>query len=198
MILKTIIIKNSNKKILEFLKKENKRKRIMRKPDYRKCLVLDSGYMPRQIITSERAFVVSLKGNANIIHNHPEKFGLVNPDLEIYRPSVIVVPKYINTHFYKLPPTRDNIFKRDDYTCVYCGYNDMRAMTLDHVIPKSKGGEDTWENLVTACRGCNSEKDNLTIEEWGKEHPNPKRPHRLMFLKKLTYIPEEWKKYLLI
>ena len=103
----------------------------MRKPDYRKCLVLDSGYMPRQIITSERAFVVSLKGNANIIHNHPEKFGLVNPDLEIYRPSVIVVPKYINTHFYKLPPTRDNIFKRDDYTCVYCGYNDMRAMWSD-------------------------------------------------------------------
>ena len=100
----------------------------MKKPDYRKCLVLDSGYMPRQIITSERAFVVSLKGNANIIHNHPEKFGLVNPDLEIYRPSVIVVPKYINTHFYKLPPTRDNIFKRDDYTCVYCGYNDMRAV----------------------------------------------------------------------
>lgn len=170
----------------------------MKKIDFRKCLVLDSSYLPRQIVTSERAYVVSLKGNADILHEHPEKFGLVNPELEIFRPSVIRVPRFINLDIHKVPCNRDNVFRRDNYTCVYCGEDDARAMTLDHVIPKSKGGKDTWENLVTACKPCNSEKNDLTIEEWGREDPNPRRPHYLMFLKNLGQIPEEWKKYLLV
>jgi hypothetical protein len=148
-------------------------------------------------VTSERAYVVSLKGNADILHEHPEKFGLVNPDLEIFRPSVIRVPRFINLDIHKVPCNRDNVFKRDNYTCVYCGEDEIRAMTIDHVIPKSKGGKDTWDNLVTACKPCNSEKNDLTIEEWGKEHPNPKRPHYLMFIKHLGTIPKDWEQYLL-
>ena len=170
----------------------------MSKINYKRCLELNSAYLPTKIINSDRAFILYLKGNAEIIHSHPETFKLVNPSLEIYRPSVIRVNKYFNGKIHKVKFSRDNVFKRDNYTCVYCGEDEPRAMTIDHVIPKSKGGEDSFENCVTACRPCNAEKDDLTIEEWGREHPNPRRPHYLMMLKTLEYIPESWMKFLLI
>ena len=71
-------------------------------------------------------------------------------------------------------------------------------MTIDHVIPKSKGGEDSFENCVTACRPCNADKDDLTLEEWGREHPNPYRPHFLQMMKHIDYVPQDWLKYLIL
>ena len=168
------------------------------KREFKKCLVLDSSYMPRQIIESTRAYVIFSKGNAEIVADHPETFNLADPNRIIHRPSIIRVHKFINLDITRVPYSRDNVFKRDNYTCVYCGEDEPRAMTIDHVIPKSKGGEDSFENCVTACRPCNAEKDDLTIEEWGREHPNPRRPHYLMMLKTLEYIPESWMKFLLI
>lgn len=162
---------------------------------YKKTLVLDSSYLPRSIITTERAFVISYKGNAEIVYEHPESFKLVNPNLDILKPSVIRVYKYINVPFQKVPLSRLNIYKRDNYECVYCGNTDKRTLTLDHVIPKSKGGKDSWENLVTACKKCNLEKSDLTIEEFGKEIPKPIRPHYIMLLNKVDYLPDEWKKF---
>jgi 5-methylcytosine-specific restriction endonuclease McrA len=180
-----------------------KEKESKMKIDYSKCLELNSAYMPTKIISSDRAFIVSLKGNAEIIHHHidkegnPIKFGLVNPELEIFRPSVIRTKKYFDSRFHHVKYSRENVFKRDDYTCVYCGTRDRKDCTIDHVIPQSKGGKDSFENCVTACKKCNQEKDDLTIKEWGREDPNPKRPHYLMILNNLGTIPEEWKKYLL-
>jgi CRISPR/Cas system Type II protein with McrA/HNH and RuvC-like nuclease domain len=162
---------------------------------YRKTLVLDSGYIPRSVISSERAFVISYKGNAEIVEEHPESFKLVNPNLDIPKPSIIRVYKYINVPFQKVALTRENIYKRDNYECVYCGQSDKRTLTLDHVIPKSKGGKDVWENLVTACKKCNLEKADLTLEEYGKTIPKPFRPHYLMLLKKVDYLPDGWRKY---
>lgn len=172
-----------------------------RKKEFYKTLVLDSSYMPRQVIDSLRAYVVFSKGNAEIVANHTEKIKLVNPELIILRPSIIRVKKYINLDITRVPYSRENVFKRDNYTCVYCGYDcskDKRVLSLDHVLPQSKGGEDSFENCVTACKGCNWEKDDLTIEEWGREHPNPRRPHYLMMMKTLDYIPEAWMKFMLM
>jgi len=169
--------------------------------DYRRCLVLDSSYMARSIITTERAFVISYKGNAQILEEHPESFGLVNPNLDIGKPSIIRVPKYIKQDFHKVPLTRENIYRRDNYECVYCppGTDHFKNdLTLDHVLPQSKGGKDTWDNLVTACKQCNHTKADLLIEELGLEHPNPKRPHYLMLMKSIGYIPPEWKPYLFL
>lgn len=163
---------------------------------YTKALVIDSSHTARSIITTERAFVISYKGNAEIIHNHPESFKLVNPLLDIKKPSVIKVSKYVKLAYQKVPLNRENIYKRDNYQCVYCPETDRRLFTIDHVEPKSKGGQNTWENMVTACKSCNSEKADLTLEEYGKEIPIPKRPHYLMLMKQLHYIPEEWKYYL--
>ncbi len=163
-----------------------------------KCLVLDQSYTPRSIISSERAFVIYFKGNAEVVHNHDEVFKLVNPELIINKPSIIRVPNYIRRENQKVPVTRANIFKRDGYKCVYCGEFIKGGMSLDHVIPKSKGGQDSFENLVTCCMPCNHEKDDLSVEEWGKTHPKPKRPHYLMLLKTTPNIKEEWKPFLLL
>lgn len=165
----------------------------------KKCLELNSGYMPSKIIDSDRAFILYLKGNAEIVHEHDEFFNLVKPEHKIKRPSVIRVKKYFTDNkFVNVKYSRENVFKRDGYTCVYCNKRDRNDCTVDHVLPRSKGGEDSFENCVTSCTRCNREKDDLTIKEWGREHPNPKRPHYLMLISNIEEnIPDDWKKYLL-
>jgi hypothetical protein len=165
---------------------------------YSKTLVLDSSYIPRSIISSLRSFVIVYKGNASIVQNHDATFNMCDPTVILHKPSIIRVPKYVNTRHVSVPLTRDNVFKRDEWTCVYCGQTNRKVLTLDHVIPQSKGGPNSWENLVTACRKCNGEKADLSLEEYGKEIPNPKRPHYLMLMKTIDHIPEEWKDYLFI
>lgn len=174
---------------------------------YRKCLVIDNAHIARSVISTERAFVISYKGNAEIIAEHPESFGLVNPELTIMKPSIIKVNLYVDIRQQKVPLNRENIYKRDNYECVYCGNGKRHLLTLDHVDPQAKGGGNTWDNLVTACFDCNQEKADLTIEEYvekvmeeGRDitWPDPKRPHYLMLMKKLEYLPEEWKHYLFL
>lgn len=164
---------------------------------YQKTLVVDSSFIARSIISTERAFVISYKGNAEVVAEHPETFNLVNPELTIYKPSIIRVFKYVKQTMHKVPLTRENIYRRDNYECVYCGCSTQKLLTLDHVIPQSKGGKNTWDNLVTACKACNSEKADLTLAEYGKEIPEPKRPHYLMLLRAVHEIPKEWEPFLL-
>lgn len=168
--------------------------------DYRKTLLLDSSYMAKGVISSERAFVIYYKGNCEIIDSYPEKFGLVKKDIDILKPAVILVKSYIEvTGDQKVALNRENIYKRDNYECVYCQTSyPIKNLTLDHVLPQSKGGPDTWENLVTACKKCNNMKADLTLLELGVDIPKPSRPHYLMLLKKIEHIPEEWKPYLFI
>lgn len=164
-----------------------------------KTLVLNSSYMATHIIDSTRAFVVVYKGNAEVISNHNSFFKTPKTYNLYSRPSIIRVNKWIRMDYAKVPLTRENIYKRDNYRCVYCGDNRRINFTLDHVIPKSKGGTDTWDNLVTACKSCNSEKGDLMIEEWGRENPKPIRPHHILLVQKNSIsIPDEWKPYLFI
>lgn len=164
----------------------------------KKTLVIDTSYIARSIVTTERAFVISYKGNADIIEEYDESFKLVNPHLDIKKPSIIKVRSYVDAPFQKVALTRENVFRRDGYECVYCGSDNKRTLTIDHVVPQSKGGSNTWENLVTACKSCNHEKSDLTLKEFGKKIPQPKRPHYLMLVKQMGEIPKEWKPYLFL
>lgn len=180
------------------------------KNKFSQTLLLDSSFMPKDVVDSKRAFAIwykyankdrsdhdfEKKGNCEILHNHPAKFGLVKKEIEIFKPSVIRVKSYIPISYSKVPLTRINIFKRDNWTCIYCGDTRKNRMTVDHIIPQSKGGPNTWENMITACKKCNHEKSDLDLEEYGKEIIIPHRPHALMLLKKVKYIPYVWKKYL--
>ena len=165
---------------------------------YQKTLVVDSSYIARSVISSERAFVINYKGNAEVLYEYPEHFKVVDTSLKLKKPSVIRVFTYVNLTIQKVPLTRYNIFRRDNHQCVYCGESNKKVLTLDHVVPQSKGGPNTWSNLVTACKRCNNEKDDLTLEEYGKDIPKPQRPHYLMLIKQLTHIPEEWKPFLFL
>ncbi len=90
-----------------------------------------------------------------------------------------------------------NIFRRDNHQCAYCGKKGGN-LTIDHVIPKSKGGNDSWENLITACVKCNNHKGNLTPEEAEMELLFvPYKPNRIIFLANTVNKMEEvWKPYL--
>lgn len=164
--------------------------------NYHKTLVVDSSYTARGIISTERAFVISYKGNAEVLEIYPETFKLVNPQLVINKPSIIRIHRYVKQAIHKIPLTRENIYRRDHFKCVYCGDDERETLTLDHVQPRSKGGVDAWNNLVTACRRCNIEKSDLTLQEYGKSIAEPKKPHFIALLRAAHYIPKEWEPYL--
>jgi len=124
-------------------------------------LVLNYDYTPLNVTSVKRGFVLVDKGKAEIIKSDD------NPIMSGYKkyvkPVIIRLLKYIR-HFNRvLRANRNRIYKRDNYTCVYCGSE--RHLTLDHVIPKSRGGKNDWNNLVTSCQKCNLKKADRTPEE---------------------------------
>ena len=163
---------------------------------FNKTLVLDSSYVPRGIITSFRGFVITFKGNAEVIKNHEAKFKIVNKEVEYYKPSIIRVDHYVNTKVQKVSLSRDNVFKRDGGRCVYCGSNNRRDLTIDHLVPQSKGGKNTWDNLVTSCFKCNNSKGDMDLKEFMDIELSPKKPHYLVLMRSIGHIPDEWKPYL--
>jgi 5-methylcytosine-specific restriction endonuclease McrA len=147
-----------------------------------KILVLNADYMPVNVTTLKRGFKLVYKGKAEVV-KHIENNPIVTSNKIINRPSVIRLLKYVYLPFKKVQLTRLNIYKRDAFRCVYCGNNS--DLTIDHVIPKSKNGSNTWENLVTCCHRCNVKKGDKTLEEVGftLKH-KPYKPNYLFFIDK--------------
>lgn len=112
-------------------------------------------------------------------------------------PSVIRLKSYVKVPYNNINLTRKNILRRDNHKCAYCGRGDL-SFTIDHVIPKSKGGKDTWENLVAACLPCNNKKGNLTpLEAELTLKIKPHKPNHIMFiLNSVSRIDENWRPYL--
>ncbi|MCX6152651.1 MAG: HNH endonuclease [Candidatus Kapabacteria bacterium] len=112
-------------------------------------------------------------------------------------PSIIKLNKFVFVPYKNIEISRKNIIKRDSYQCQYCGIKSLE-LTIDHVIPKSRGGSYTWDNLVACCHKCNNKKSSKTPEEVGlKLMSIPKTPNHLFFLRLNIGVPEEsWKTYL--
>jgi len=110
---------------------------------------------------------------------------------------VVRLNDYIKVPYKKIILTRRNILKRDGHKCGYCGRADL-PLTIDHVVPKSKGGYDSWENLVAACLPCNNRKGNRSPEEAKlKLKIKPYAPSHIMFIKNSAgRLDESWKQYL--
>lgn len=148
-------------------------------------ILIDAYYIPLAKLDAKKAVVMLLTGRAvpaeHTIGQFSTKLGLsVNRKFnlpahlsELVQGDCFFIPKCIrlihpvDKKFLKArtAPSRNGILKRDRYTCQYCGAKSQ--LTLDHVIPKSRGGEDTWGNLVTSCNPCNNKKANRTPEEAG-------------------------------
>ena len=128
-----------------------------------RTLVLNAGYEPLAVVSFRRALVLVLAGKASVLaaDEHP----VVASSTAFPRPSVIVLTRYVRVPFGRsVPVSRRGVLRRDRHLCAYCG---TTAGTVDHVLPRSRGGGDTWENLVACCLRCNSLKGNRTPEEMG-------------------------------
>ncbi len=160
-------------------------------------LVLNASYEPLNITTWRRAMVMMLKGKAESLEEDPNRKIRQNTML----PTVIRLRQFVHVPFRELPLTRRHILQRDNNCCQYCGYRGEK-LSLDHVIPRSRGGTDTWENVTTACLPCNVIKGNRTPQEAGmplKQMPH-KPPGNLNFqaTKQINAgLHKEWGKYLI-
>ena len=148
-----------------------------------RVLVLNATYEPLSTVSVQRAIVLLLKEKAELVESAAERLHAVCTSLPV--PLVIRLVYYVRIpHPVVLSPTRKSVALRDNYTCQYCGAAPGRALlTLDHILPRSRGGQTTWDNVVAACRACNMRKGNRTPEEAGlvlRKHPG--RPHYLAFL----------------
>ena len=103
-------------------------------------LVLNASYEPLNITTWRRAVVMMLKGKAESLEHAP--YRLLRQGTHL--PTVIRLRQYVRVPFRQLPLTRRNVFQRDNHTCQYCGSRDNQ-LSIDHVMPRSRGGSDTWE-----------------------------------------------------
>ena len=162
-----------------------------------KVLVLNQDYQAISLCSAERAFVLVFLKKAEMVTDRKAKL-MRSVGSEFPYPSIIRLNRYINLPYKRVSMSRQNIYKRDGYRCVYCGGREK--LTLDHVIPRSKGGRDSWHNLVTACQRCNTEKGDRTPEEaeMSMSH-KPFRPSFIMYLRDFNgKVSDDWKPYLLM
>jgi 5-methylcytosine-specific restriction endonuclease McrA len=125
-------------------------------------LVLNANYEPINICNYRRAISLILSDKATMLENGRGTIRTASTSFPL--PSVIRLQHMIRRPRPSIAFSRGEIFRRDKYTCQYCG-TPSRNLTLDHIIPKSKGGMDTWENVVTACSNCNHRKGGKMLEE---------------------------------
>lgn len=112
-------------------------------------------------------------------------------------PSIIRLSQFVKVPYKKVVLTRRNILRRDSYKCAYCGRSDL-PLTIDHILPRARGGSDSWENLVCACTICNNKKGDRTPDE--AQMPlryKPFKPSHIMFIKNVVgKLDDNWKPYL--
>src|SRR6476661_2966151 len=124
-----------------------------------KVLVLNATYEPISFVTLKRAVVLLLKEKAEVIESNVER-KLRAEKTSFPYPVVIRLVSYVPVpRFFNLPLSRRSLLSRDNYMCQYCGTTEM-PLTMDHVIPKSRGGKTEWTNVVAACVNCNRRKGN--------------------------------------
>jgi 5-methylcytosine-specific restriction endonuclease McrA len=161
-------------------------------------LVLNLGYEPLNVCRVRRAIVLIEESKAEMLENGSGYIHSADRTFPI--PSVIRISSNVR------PPTRKNhkltrmeIFRRDHYTCQYCG-KQVKQLTLDHVMPRFRGGQHTWENVVSACVPCNRTKAGRTPKEAGMKlsnRPAPPQDNAPVFsFDHHRTIRKEWEKYL--
>lgn len=129
-------------------------------------LVLTQGYQPHGVVSWKRGILLSFGGKVEVLERYDEVAR--SPSVAIPIPSVVRLLRAHRRGRQRVRFCRESVLRRDSYTCAYCGSQPMhRELTLDHVLPRSRGGETRWENVVTACRQCNGDKGSRTPDEAG-------------------------------
>jgi 5-methylcytosine-specific restriction endonuclease McrA len=163
-----------------------------------RVLVLNASYEPLNVCTVRRALVLILKEKAEILEHGD---GVLRSEtMRVDRPEVIRLISFVRVprDIHRRRITRKAVLARDGWTCQYCGSN-RPSLTVDHVIPRSRGGESVWENIVASCAPCNRKKGNRLPREVSmhpRKHPRPPGP--TVFIRiAAPRTPAAWEPYLL-
>ena len=157
-------------------------------------LVLNASYEYLNVTSIRRAISMVMKRKAEVVEAVQGRF-VAGAQRKLGLPSVVRMLYYIRRPFKEIPLTRKNILLRDRHTCQYCG---RVGDTVDHVMPRSRGGPDSWENCVCACAACNRRKNNQTPDEAGmKLKTRPRKPALIPWLMlKREPNRQTWARYL--
>ena len=159
-----------------------------------RALVLNVTYEPLSVVGGRRAAVLVLADKADVVHDSPE--ALHSEHLVLSIPSVIRLRQLVRVPYERnVALSRRAVFVRDDHQCQYCG---GLAETLDHVVPRSKGGPHTWENVVAACRRCNLRKGDRILGQIDMTLARrPAMARRFTWvITSVGSVPEVWEPYL--
>ncbi|WP_040166179.1 HNH endonuclease [Microbacterium gorillae] len=139
-----------------------------------RTLVLNAGYEPLAVVSFKRALLLVMNERATVIEKVDGQ-PVWGTRATYDRPAVIILTRYVRVPMSRrVPVTRRGVLRRDGYRCAYCG---RAASTIDHVLPRSRGGADSWENLVACCLRCNNTKSDRTPQEMGWElRVTPRQP----------------------
>ena len=159
-----------------------------------KVLLLNNSYEPISIIPAKKAIIMYFLEKVDVVKKSNVIINSLYIKLNI--PDVIKLKKYIYIKHSKIPLTRKNILKRDNNICQYCGKN-KSEVTIDHVVPKDKGGKDEWRNLVAACKRCNMIKGNYMLKDIDMNLiRKPFEPSQIIYLQNIGRSNKAWHPYL--
>jgi 5-methylcytosine-specific restriction endonuclease McrA len=152
-------------------------------------LVLNSTHLPINITSWKRAMLLLYKGKATGV-----KYNgcMINGQFRL--PEIIQLLSYVPVPYTDVVLSRKNLFLRDNHTCQYCGRTHA-TLTIDHIMPRSRGGEDCWSNMVVCCARCNCKKGDRTLDEAGMRlKGSPYRPSSTLYLHmtRMSGVPESW------
>jgi 5-methylcytosine-specific restriction endonuclease McrA len=159
-----------------------------------RSLVLNATYEPLGVVSARRAVVLVLAEKAEIVHHNGDRFRSERLHLPV--PSVIRLRYFVRVPYERRAPlSRRAVFLRDGGRCQYCG---KRAESIDHVVPRSRGGQHTWENVVAACSRCNTAKRDHFLEDTHlRLRRTPEAPRHLNWVVvAVGHVPEHWAQYL--
>lgn len=143
-----------------------------------------------------KAVILLYLGKAELIEAH-RSLQVRSVSMSMPFPSIVRLSVYIHIPYKKIILSRKNILRRDGHRCQYCNRGDV-SLTVDHIVPRSAGGEDTWENLITACVECNNRKGNRIPERAHMQLlRKPIKPNHVTFIRHFVgRVDERWKPYL--
>ncbi|MDE2834879.1 MAG: HNH endonuclease [Bacteroidota bacterium] len=160
-------------------------------------LVLNQDFSALTVCSVQRAFVLIHLDKADLVESLPQAV-LCTPRRHFAWPSIVRLRSYVRVPFRRIMLSRKNVLRRDGFRCQYC--NQRERLTVDHVVPRSRGGKDQWTNLVAACIRCNNRKGDRTPEEARmKLRRKPFRPSHVTFIRDYVgQVEDSWKPYLFL
>jgi 5-methylcytosine-specific restriction endonuclease McrA len=144
-----------------------------------RALLLNASFEPLCVVSVRRAVVLVLKEKAEVVERTDRELHAERVSVPV--PSVLRLVRFVHVPYRsQVPLSRKAVFVRDGHRCQYC---DARAENIDHVVPRSRGGEHTWDNVVAACRSCNARKEDRLLTETGlRLRRRPRTPHASLWL----------------